>query len=162
MPGKGKGKGPSFPVARVATHPASHHRETERPRSGLTLTRSSFVGPMPPPDLVAEYEAIRPGAARFFFDAVERQSAHRQALELRVVNASISNERVGMWLAFVLAMAMVLCGTFLISEDKDPQGLAMIAGTLAALCGVFVYSRRQEQKEHRESDPADDIDLATA
>jgi len=112
---------------------------------------------MPPPELIAEYEAILPGAAEFFFQTLERQSLHRRSLEVKVVEANITHEKVGMWLAFALALAMMFCGTFLIFEDKNPQGLAMIGGTLAALCGVFVYTRRQERKELREKDPVTEV-----
>ena len=156
MPGKGKRRRSELPETGVAIAPVPHQHQAERPRSGIALTRSSFVGPMPPPELIAQYEAILPGAAEFFFETLERQSLHRRSLEARVVEANITHEKVGMWLAFVLAMAMVFCGAFLIFEDKDSQGLAMIGGTLAALCGVFVYSRRQERKALREKDPAKD------
>jgi hypothetical protein len=63
-----------------------------------------------------------------------------------MVEAGIAGERTGMWLAFTVAVIMILCGTFLIHEDKDPQGLALIGGTVVTLCGVFVYSRRRERK----------------
>lgn len=129
---------------------APHDKEdpAARPRS-ILLTRSAFIGPMPPPDLIAAYEEIHPGAAAFFFTSTERQALHRQALEAKVIHASVQNERVGMWLGFVLALVMTLCGTFLIHEGKDPQGLAIVAATLATLCGVFVYSRRRGRNAAR-------------
>lgn len=108
---------------------------------------SSFAGPMPPPELVERYEAIMPGAAEFFFTSLERQSTHRQQLEMKVVEATISHEKVGMWLAFALAVLLTSCGTILIHEGKNPQGLSVIAATLVTLCGVFIYSRRREKKE---------------
>jgi hypothetical protein len=45
-----------------------------------------------------------------------------------------------MCLAFVLAMILVLSGGWLIHEDKDPQGMSVIATTLATFCGAFVYA----------------------
>jgi uncharacterized membrane protein len=112
------------------------------------------MGPIPPPDMVADYEEILPGAARYFFGGFERQATHRQSMEMAVLQANVSNEKVGMWLAFALAVLMIVCGTFLIHEDKNPQGLAMIGGTVVTLCGVFVYSRRRDRRELRGKDPA--------
>lgn len=159
MAGKSTEKRRKLPAGK---HPAkrAHRDEIEGeadsfgPREELVFARSSFSGPTPPPDLVAQYEAILPGAAGFFFAALERQTAHRHSIEARVIEAGISNEKIGMWLAFSLAFLMIACGTFLIYADKDPQGLALIGGTLVTLCGVFIYSRSQERKELKEKDPS--------
>lgn len=110
---------------------------------GLLLARSTYLGPLPPPDVLAEYERVRPGAAEFFFRSLETQMQHRQALETKLVDAGISNEKVGMWLAFMIVVIAACCATALILEGKDPQGLAMISAALVTLSAVFVYSRRQ-------------------
>jgi len=109
---------------------------------------------MPPPALVREYEDIYPGAAKFFFDTLDKQSEHRQGLERIVVEANVRSERAGMVLAFVLAALLIGCGTFLIYQDKDPQGLSLIAGTLATLCGVFIFGRSRGKRELKEKDPS--------
>jgi uncharacterized membrane protein len=143
-----------LPAKRADWDGSEREADSFGPRGELVFARSSFSGPMPPPDLVAQYEEILPGAASFFFAALERQTAHRHSIEARVIDANISNEKIGMWLAFSLAFLMIACGTFLIYADKDPQGLALIGGTLVTLCGVFVYSRSQERKELKEKEPA--------
>lgn len=107
---------------------------------------------MPPPALVREYEDILPGAAQFFFNTLERQSKHRQEIEAKVVDANIANEKTGMWLAFFLAVLMICCGAFLIREDKDPQGLALIGATIIMLAGTFIYGRHRTTKEMRAKD----------
>ncbi len=117
------------------------------------VARSMFSGPMPPPELVREYEAILPGAAQYFFASLERQALHRQQLEQKVIAANISNERRGMWLAFTLAVIAIVCGTLLIHENRDPQGLSLIVGTMVSLCAVFVYSRSKARREVREKSP---------
>ena len=108
---------------------------------------------MPPPALVREYEAILPGAAQFFFNTLDRQSRQRQELEAKVVDANIANEKTGMWLGFFLAVLMICCGAFLIHEDKDPQGLALIGATIITLAGIFIYGRHRTTKELRAKDP---------
>lgn len=116
--------------------------ERNGPR-GLVLARSTYLGPLPPPDVLAEYERVRPGAAEFFFRSLEAQMQHRQALETKLVDAGISHEKVGMWFAFTIVVTVACCATALILDGKDPQGLAMISAALVTLSAVFVYSRRQ-------------------
>jgi uncharacterized membrane protein len=156
--GKPKNSFPTPSPDPAPTLPASQGSTPSGTRGHpILVARSTFSGPMPPPELVAQYERIVPGAGGFFFSALECQTAHRQALEMRIVEASLRNDRTGMWLGFALAVMLIASGAFLIYKDKDPQGLSMIAGTLVALCGVFVYSRARERKAVAPStpDPAD-------
>lgn len=146
----GKHKGSPLPPVAVAPPPPVQQQalpEQTTARLPLVLARSSFSGPVPPPDLLREYELVVPGAAKYFFDALDRQSLHRQEMERTALAAAIRNERVGIWLAFAIAMVVIASGTFLIHEDKDPQGLSLIVGTMASLCAVFVYSRAKTRRE---------------
>ncbi|HEU4559450.1 MAG TPA: DUF2335 domain-containing protein [Longimicrobium sp.] len=145
----GKHKDSPAPLVAVAPPPARQpslkHEEPRAPQ--VMVARSLFSGPVPPPDLLAEYELIVPGAAKYFFEALERQSLHRQEMERTAFATAIRHERMGMWLAFVIAMVVIASGTFLIHEDKDPQGLSLIVVTMASLCEVFVYSRAKRRAE---------------
>jgi uncharacterized membrane protein len=145
------GKHRASPPEAVAVAPPPGQQQAlqhEEPRVPLLMVaRSLFSGPMPPPDLLREYELIFPGAARFFFAAVEMQSLHRQEMERRTLDAAIRSEAVGRWLAFILAVMLIASGTFLIHEDKDPQGLSLIVGTMVSLCALFVYSRAKSRRE---------------
>ncbi|HET7228648.1 MAG TPA: DUF2335 domain-containing protein [Longimicrobium sp.] len=135
-------------VVAAAADIAKAVHEPLRPRP-FVLARSLFAGPMPPPDVLREYEEIFPGAAEFFFNQLERQMAHRQEAERKLVDSAIRNELFGMWLAFVLALILVLSGGWLIHEDKNPQGMSVIATTLATFTGAFVYSYSKRSGEIR-------------
>ena len=149
------GKQKASPPAAVAVTPPPAVEQTldhEEPRGRrVMVARSVFSGPMPPPELVREYELILPGAAKYFFSALEFQAVHRHEMERKALDASIRNETVGMWLAFVLAVIVIAAGTFLIHEGKDPQGLSLIVGTMVSLCAVFAYSRTKTRREAGES-----------
>lgn len=148
------GKQKASPPPSVAVTPPPAPQQTlqhEKPRGPLLVARSMFSGPMPPPELVREYELILPGAAKYFFSALERQALHRHEMERRTLDAAICNETVGMWLAFVLAVIVIGAGTFLIHEGKDPQGLSLIVGTMVSLCAVFAYSRTRTRREAGEN-----------
>ena len=77
----------------------------------------------------------------------ERQSAHRQELERAVVRGGVTSQRLGQIFAFVIALAAIIGGVWLIAHDKSSEGLTSIITALAALVGVFVYGRRQQAKE---------------
>ncbi|MCY4537237.1 MAG: hypothetical protein OXE52_03305 [Chloroflexi bacterium] len=64
------------------------------------------------------------------------------ALEERVLDASIQQEKLGMWLGFVLAVSMIICGTAVILSGSSVEGLVLIAADVLAISIVYVQDRR--------------------
>lgn len=56
-------------------------------------------------------------------------------------------EWAGLILGFILAMAAILGGVYLIANDHPVGGLTSIIGALASLVGVFIYARNTKTKE---------------
>lgn len=81
---------------------------------------------------------------------VERQAAHRQALESSALDGKLPAERRGQALGFTAALTAIVAGSTLVAFDKDVGGLATIAGALAGLVAVFVYGRRKDADERRQ------------
>ena len=61
----------------------------------------------------------------------EGQSIHRQDLERARVEATNRTEHRGQIFAFVIALAAILGGVYLISIDKDASGLTAIVSGCA-------------------------------
>ncbi|MGD0369560.1 MAG: DUF2335 domain-containing protein [Acidobacteriaceae bacterium] len=106
-----------------------------------------FSGPLPPPEALARYNEVIPGGAERILAMAERQSAHREALESKVVNANASSQKMGSTYAFILSLVAIVGGVWLIHDGKSVTGLATILADLAALAGVFVVSRSKQAKE---------------
>ena len=77
----------------------------------------------------------------------ESQHSHRQELEKHVIKSNVSAQKLGTILGFVVSMTVVLGGMFLVHEGKSGEGLAAILTALASLVGVFLYSKREQQKD---------------
>jgi uncharacterized membrane protein len=111
---------------------------------------SSFSGPIPPPALLEKYNQIIPNGAERILAMAEKQSAHREYLEKRVVDGNVSNQTRGSYFAFVISLTAILGGVWLISHGKSPEGLASIITSLVGLAGVFFYSKHQQKKEREQ------------
>ena len=109
-----------------------------------------FQGPLPPPQALAQYEAVLPGCAERIVSMAEAQAAHRRALESRVIRGNLATERRGQVAAFAIALVTIIGGVWLIDQGKDAGGLTAILGALAGLVGVFVYGRRKDAEERRQ------------
>ena len=113
-------------------------------------TTVQFVGPLPPPDTLKQYDDALPGGAERIMALAERQSAHRQDLEKKVVDSNCKNERLGTILGFILAMTALGGGFALVAYGRDAGGIAAIVTSLATLAGVFIYGKRKQQQERAE------------
>jgi uncharacterized membrane protein len=126
--------------------------QQQQPNSGFaTVTQSvSFSGPLPHPSLLEKYNEVIPNGAERIMAMAERQSAHREALETKVVDSNIKNQARGTLFAFILSLVSILGGFWLIAHGQSPYGIATIITALATLAGVFVYNKHQQRKERGE------------
>src|ERR1700733_12152413 len=60
----------------------------------------SYSGPIPPPEMLKEYDAIVPGSAGRILDTFHNQSHHRIELENKVINSDISRSNWGLATGF--------------------------------------------------------------
>jgi uncharacterized membrane protein len=110
------------------------------------------IGPIPPPAHLEQYEHILPGSADRILSMAERQSAHRQVLESKVIKSDIRNSLVGLIFGFIIGMTGVTSGFYLIYLGKILEGSIFSGVTIAALVSTFIYGSQQRRKE-RQSKP---------
>ena len=129
------------------------HQEAE-----LVAYEETFQGPLPPPETLAQYEAILPGSAERLMVMAENQAEHRQKVEMTVVTtAKFSIEREskrayrGLTSAALISIILILCGTFLVYNGHDWAGATMIVSTIVGIVGVFVYGTQTRRSERLES-----------
>lgn len=123
------------------------------------ITREiSFSGPLPPPDMLAEYEAAFPGCADRVvkmaekqLEMAENQEKHRHKMESMVVAANINQSRMGLWLGFTLAVIIVVGAMILSAMSKEVVGVVGIISVTGGLAGLFLNSQRQGQRKLAES-----------
>ena len=83
--------------------PAATPIKNENPIVRKLAIQQSFSGPLPPPDLLGQYDAILPGLADRIVKMAEKQESHRHELENRVVKAEINRSYFGMASGLVVA-----------------------------------------------------------
>ena len=115
------------------------------------------IGPIPPPNILEEYEKIYKGFANRIVEMAEEQAAHRQQLEKMTLEANIVNKkeinkahRRGQIFAFILCILFILVGCFLMYQGKFISGTIFSGAGLAAIIGAFLYPPH-EKKQAREN-----------
>lgn len=108
-----------------------------------------FAGPLPPPEILKQYNDAVPDAAERILRMAEQQATHRQQLEAQVVTSDIRKSYIGIVCAFLLAATAIVTGGLAVHAGHGWSSAAAIVGLpMAAIVGAFIYgtnSRREER-----------------
>lgn len=112
--------------------------------SGYRLEASAFKGPVPPPEVIREYEQILPGLADRIFKMAEDQSAHRRAMETKEVNSINFRALLGLVFAFIIILVVILVGAYLIYNDHPITGLVAMLSASVYIVYNFITGKKAE------------------
>jgi uncharacterized membrane protein len=84
----------------------------------------------------------------------EKQSAHRESLEAKVVAGNVASQARGSHYAFIICLVTIIGGFVLIGMGKSIYGISAVIGSLATLAAVFVVAKRDQRKERVEKSTA--------
>lgn len=117
----------------------------------ITLQNKSFSthfeGPIPPPEILHQYDQVLPGAAERIISMAENQAKHRQLLEKSVIESEIKDSRMGLYFGFLVSLIALLMGTYCIIQGYSISGSIIGGSAVPGLAAVFVYGSRQRRKE---------------
>jgi len=110
---------------------------------------SKFSGPLPPPEILAQYNQLTPDAADRIITMAETEASHRRELEQKVIDGEIKNEqarnietKTGQVLGFIIGTFTVGCGTYAAVSGAEIAGGFIGTGGVASLVTVFIYGRK--------------------
>ena len=123
-------------------------------RQVSTIEVRGFQGPIPPPEVIEAYERIVPGSAKQIMKTWEKQVGHRIEKETRGSKSDALNSLLGVVSAFIIAMATVLGGVWVMLSGSVWAGGIFGGLGLVGLVSVFIYgtrsrSRRLEREDQR-------------
>jgi uncharacterized membrane protein len=114
----------------------------------LSIYEESFSGPIAHPRHLAAYEQILPGAAERIVAMAEKQQDHNIAINEKMINAAIRDERFGMAAGVIVLLsfgaAAFVAGT--VYNSPIVAGLFLAATVLDAVGMLLNRSRRQNGK----------------
>lgn len=110
---------------------------------------ASFSGPLPHPDILAQYNHAVPNGAERIIVMAEKQSEHRMALETQALTADIWRSYAGVGAGLLVAVLFLVASYDLIHDGHEWAGATVGGIDIASLVGVFVFgtiSRRRERE----------------
>ncbi len=132
---------------KVHQQPISHRNTQNAAITKVEASSLSFQGPLPPPQILNNYDQIVPGSAERIISLWESQVRHRQELEKKAIESDIKQSHYGATLGFIIAIFAIGAGTFLAYIGRPTEGLAAIITALVGLVGVYGWGSYLRKKE---------------
>jgi len=120
-----------------------------------TLTQQSFSGPLPHPEILEGYGRIVEGGAERVIAMAERQSEHRQKLEVKAISSQLQESGKGQLFGFCLGILGILGSTAVGIFGHWAVGVAIAAGALGTLTASFIFGKASQRKDlQQKNNPA--------
>ena len=125
----------------------------------LTISQrlTSFQGPLPPPEVLKEYQSVLPGSPDRFLSLVENEQKHTHSNE----NVIIKNQILQNWAGLIIGAIIVIL--FFIGAYKlAVMGHETVAGiifsvTIISIATIFVLHKRSDNNSDKEKESEHDL-----
>lgn len=107
----------------------------------VEVAATSFRGPLPPPEMLAEYDRLIPQGADRLMRLLEVQTRTRQERESRLVDSQVTLPARGQWLGGALCVFFGAIGWNLALNGHDAVAGVLFGTTILGLITVFVLGR---------------------
>lgn len=108
---------------------------------------AQYQGPIPPPELLFQYDQLIDNGAERIFAQFEAQSEHRRNLERTVVNSDQRRANWGLVCGTLVSLAAIAVAGLAVYTGHTLLGLSAAFGTIATLAAVFVHGTQSRKKE---------------
>ena len=108
----------------------------------VTAQHSVYSGPLPPPEVLAGYDKVLPGAAERILSLAEGEAGHRREMERKIASQEGSERMFGLLLAFVVALTGIGGAIWCILSGYQVAGTILSSGTIGSLVWAFISGSR--------------------
>lgn len=139
-----------------------------QPREVINAIRSEFRGPLPPPDILKQYDEVDRGLANRIVCMAEKEQEHRHGRENKCIRADSRDSLLGIFSAWFICVSMIYTGGRIVLGVPHISGL--LSGSVISLAGfggvigVFIRGTNPTWKNNNVNkdpqDPQDQYDEA--
>jgi uncharacterized membrane protein len=158
----GKDLEPRFdPVNQVAGRGTT--ATARRDAHQVVVSEQNFKGPLPPPELLRQYQQIMPNLPEIIVQRMMDEMNHRQEMERRHMamcegwaTGDLQLQRRGQFFGFILGFVGI-AGGLGVAAFVSPAGGAIVSGiSLTAIVIAFLKRRTESDKDEKDEAKHDD------
>lgn len=124
----------------------------EEVKEALMIIRGEmYSGPIPPPEALARYEEIQPGAADRILKMAEKQQEHRMALETKAIGGQVDQSKRGQIFGFIAIFLCIGAAVFFaVVCNMTKFAATFLTVTMVTLVGLFLSGKNVMKKDLKE------------
>ncbi|CDL86616.1 DUF2335 domain-containing protein [Xenorhabdus cabanillasii] len=103
---------------------------------------SDCLGPLPPPDVLKDYESILSGSTERILLFREKEQKFQYDNQKLALDGMIKKDRRGQWMGFSIAMFILIIATLFAFRGEMVFAGTLITIDLIGLAAVFVIGRK--------------------
>jgi uncharacterized membrane protein len=115
------------------------------------LQIQQFSGPLPAPEVLAEYAKIYPGLEKVIVEMAQKQTAHRIEIEKTVILLREKQSGRGQVFAFILALLFIALSGFALYFGYPKVALTIVGFTITSVIALFITSKNSQKPEQKKS-----------
>jgi len=112
----------------------------------IKSVQSSYVGPIPPPQMLNEYNSIITNGADRIISLTEKQMSHRQDLEIIKENNKFKISIRGQWFGFATSILFLGSSIYLAMNGHEGTASVLAGTTLAVVVSAFIAGKSWGKK----------------
>lgn len=143
----------------------SNIEEADKIRITSFIQKSVFKGPLPPPEVLRQYDDVQPGLVDQIVKMAVDEQSHRHNMErmivesetsvnsgqLEVIRASIKLKSRLQIFGFFTTFCLITIGSVSIFLNKNIQSLVAFVLAIASFCWTMFYGKKSPDKEVEEN-----------
>lgn len=117
------------------------------------------VGPLPPPEILKQYDSILPGTAERIIAMAEREGEHRRKLDLlshshnsEILRYSARDSLLGQVFAFIIAIGFLGLAAYCVWLGNPWSGTILSAIGIGGIVSTFIIGRAEQKKAQTKRD----------
>jgi hypothetical protein len=117
----------------------------------MVIRGEMYSGPIPPPEALARYEEIQPGAADRIIKMAEKQQEHRMSLETKAIGGQIDQSKRGQIFGFIAILLCIGVAVFFaVAFDMTTFAEIFLTVTMVILVTLFITGKNVMRKDLKE------------
>ncbi len=123
-----------------------HEQRTVKALVALSI-KKLWSGPLPPPDILREYNEVIPNGAERIFKRSEKQSDHRMQLENLAVSTELKQSSRGQHYGLIIAFSFLIAAFVLAYTGHDTAGIILGTVDIFGLVSIFVLGKYNQKED---------------
>ena len=113
----------------------------QKSKHPIAIEGIQFIGPIPPPAILQEYNNISPGCADRIIKYAEDEAEHRRKVEILTLKTETLEIRLGQIFGFLIGITTILSGTYAAINGAEIAGSLIGTGGVIGLVTAFITGR---------------------